>query len=51
MYIEIIEAKVFRTFIKAYFLLRNKRISINIKLTLHNRPVVAAVPRDSFSPH
>jgi hypothetical protein len=35
IYIEIIEAKASRTFIRAYFLFGHERISINIKLILH----------------
>jgi hypothetical protein len=35
LHIEIIEAKAFRTFIRIYFLLKNERLSANIKPTLH----------------
>jgi hypothetical protein len=30
-----IEAKVYRTFIRIYFLLKSERLSANINLTLH----------------
>jgi hypothetical protein len=35
LHIEIIEAKVFRTFIRIYTLFKCERLSANIKLTLH----------------
>jgi hypothetical protein len=35
LHIETIEAKAFRTFIKLYSLLKNERLTANIKLTLH----------------
>jgi hypothetical protein len=35
LHIEMIEAKGFRTFIRIYSLLKSKRLSANIKLTLH----------------
>jgi hypothetical protein len=35
LHIEMIEAKVFRTFIRLYSLFKNERFSANIKLTLH----------------
>jgi hypothetical protein len=35
LYIEMIEAKAFRTFIRIYSLFRSERISANIKLTIH----------------
>jgi hypothetical protein len=35
LHIEMIEAKVFRTFIRAYSLFKSERLSDNIKLTLH----------------
>jgi hypothetical protein len=34
-HIEMIEAKAFRTFIRVFSLLKNGRLSTNIKLTLH----------------
>jgi hypothetical protein len=35
LHIETFEAKAFRTFIKLYSLLKNERLSVNIKLALH----------------
>jgi hypothetical protein len=35
LHIEMIEAKAFRTFIRAYSLFKSERLSTNIKLTLH----------------
>jgi hypothetical protein len=35
LHIEMIEAKVFRTFIKSIFPIHSERLSANIKLTLH----------------
>jgi hypothetical protein len=35
LYIQMIDAKTFRTFIRIYSLLKNERLSSNIKLTLH----------------
>jgi hypothetical protein len=35
LHIEMIEAKAFRTFIRNYSLFKSKRLSANIKLTLH----------------
>jgi hypothetical protein len=35
LYIELIEAKAFRTFIRMYSLFKSERLSTNIKLTLH----------------
>jgi hypothetical protein len=35
LYIEMIEAKAFRTFIRVYSLFKSERLSANIKLTLH----------------
>jgi hypothetical protein len=35
LHIEMIEAKVFRTFIRLYSLFKSERLNANIKLTLH----------------
>jgi hypothetical protein len=35
LHTDMIEAKYFRIFIRIYFLLKNKRLSVSIKLTLH----------------
>jgi hypothetical protein len=35
LHIEMIEAKVFRTFIRVYSLFKSELLSTNIKLTLH----------------
>jgi hypothetical protein len=35
LHIEMMEAKVFRTFIRVYYLFKSERLSANIKLTLH----------------
>jgi hypothetical protein len=35
LHIEMIEAKAFSTYIRMYSLLKNERLSSNIKLTLH----------------
>jgi hypothetical protein len=43
LHVEMIEAKAFRTFIRTYSLFKSKRLSANIKLTLHKaliRPVM-----------
>jgi hypothetical protein len=34
-----IEAKAFKTFIRIYFILKNERLSANIKLALHKAPI------------
>jgi hypothetical protein len=43
LHIELIKAKAFRTFIRIYPLLKNQRLSSNIKLTLHKALIRSAM--------
>jgi hypothetical protein len=43
IYIEMIEAKAFRTFMKLYSLFKSERLSANVKLTLHKALVRSEV--------
>jgi hypothetical protein len=49
--IEMIEAKVFRTFIRVYFSFKSERLSANIKLTIHKAlftPLMTLVPPENL---
>jgi hypothetical protein len=43
LHIEMIEAKVFRIFIRIYSLFKNERVSFNIKLTLHKALIISVM--------
>jgi hypothetical protein len=44
LYIEMIEAKTFRTFIRVYSLFESERLNANIKLTLPNALIRSVMP-------
>jgi hypothetical protein len=44
LHIDMIEAKIFRTFIRIYSLLKSERWRANIKLTLHNALITSVIP-------